>query len=69
MSGPGLESTTSIIVRRLIQDQLEPFNVLGMFPGQFDGNCLLLTNADYIISNKINIECCYHNWIAYIFFL
>ncbi|XP_013392753.1 F-box only protein 4 [Lingula anatina] len=37
MFGPGLESSTSKIVRRIIQDKATPFKVTGMFPGHVEG--------------------------------
>lgn len=38
MFGPGLESDTRGLVRQLLHDRTSPFDVTGMFPGQFDGN-------------------------------
>ena len=37
MFGPGLESDTKGLVRQLLWDSTSPFEVTGMFPGQFDG--------------------------------
>ncbi len=37
MFGPGLESETSGIVKKIFSDPSSPFTVKGMFPGQFDG--------------------------------
>jgi len=37
MFGPGLESDTKGLVRQLLWDSTSPFEVAGMFPGQFDG--------------------------------
>lgn len=37
MFGPGLESDTKGLVRHLLWDSASPFEVTGMFPGQFDG--------------------------------
>lgn len=37
MFGPGLESDTKGLVRQLFWDSASPFEVTGMFPGQFDG--------------------------------
>ncbi|ELT96776.1 hypothetical protein CAPTEDRAFT_124120, partial [Capitella teleta] len=37
MLGPGLESSTSHVVRTIIDDRSETFKRTGMFPGQFEG--------------------------------
>jgi F-box protein 4 len=37
MFGPGLETSTSGIVRKIINDQSDLFSVVRMFPGQFGG--------------------------------
>ena len=37
MFGPGLESDTKGLVRELLWDKKSPFEVTGMFPGQFEG--------------------------------
>lgn len=37
MFGPGLESDTKGLVRQLLWDKTSPFEVTGMFPGQFEG--------------------------------
>ncbi|KAL9951009.1 hypothetical protein ACROYT_G043595 [Oculina patagonica] len=37
MFGPGLESDTKGLVHQLLWDSTSPFEVTGMFPGQFDG--------------------------------
>lgn len=37
MFGPGLESKTSSVVHQLLWDEVSPFQVTGMFPGQYDG--------------------------------
>lgn len=37
MFGPGLESDTKGLVRQLLWDKKSPFEVTGMFPGQFEG--------------------------------
>ena len=37
MFGPGLEMSTSPIVRKIIQDKTGLFKATGMFPGKFDG--------------------------------
>jgi len=37
MFGPGLESSTSHIVRKILDGQSQLFTVVSMFPGQFDG--------------------------------
>lgn len=38
MFGPGLETSTSKIVRKMLYDPCDVFQKLGMFPGQFNGN-------------------------------
>lgn len=51
MFGPGLESDTRGLVRQLLHDRTSPFDVTGMFPGQFDGNgsglCLKFDNMEF----------------------
>ena len=42
MFGPGLESDARGLVRQLLHDQMSPFEIMGMFPGQFDGKSDLL---------------------------
>ena len=37
MFGPGLETETSGIVKRIFSGPNSPFFIKGMFPGQFDG--------------------------------
>ena len=37
MFGPGLESDTKGLVHQLLWDKKSPFEVTGMFPGQFEG--------------------------------
>lgn len=37
MFGPGLESHTSFIVRKILEDKSGMFQTLGMFPGKFEG--------------------------------
>ena len=37
MFGPGLESETSGIVRKMLEGESELFKTTGMFPGQFEG--------------------------------
>ncbi|KAK3592045.1 hypothetical protein CHS0354_019300 [Potamilus streckersoni] len=37
MFGPGLESSTSCIVRRMMYEENNCFQKIGLFPGQFDG--------------------------------
>jgi len=37
MFGPGLESSTSGIVRKILHGHSDLFTVVNMFPGQFDG--------------------------------
>ena len=39
MFGPGLESGTSGIARKILEDTTGMFKTVGMFPGQFDGMC------------------------------
>lgn len=41
MFGPGLESETSGIVKKIFSGPTSPFMVKGMFPGQFDGEKLI----------------------------
>ena len=41
MFGPGLEMSTSPIVRKIIQDKTGLFKATGMFPGKFDGKCIV----------------------------
>jgi len=51
MFGPGLESDTRGLVRQLLHDRTSPFDVTGMFPGQFDGTgsglCLKFENMEF----------------------
>lgn len=42
MFGPGLESDTRGLVRQLLHDRTSPFEMIGMFPGQFDGKYLVV---------------------------
>ena len=42
MFGPGLESETKNLVRMLLWDPVSPFQVKGMFPGQFEGKDFVL---------------------------
>jgi F-box protein 4 len=45
MFGPGLETSTSGIARKIISDQSQLFSVVRMFPGQFGGKydfCVIL---------------------------
>lgn len=37
MFGPGLECDARGLVRKLLHDHTSPFEIMGMFPGQFDG--------------------------------
>lgn len=37
MFGPGLECDARGLVRQLLHDHTSPFEIMGMFPGQFDG--------------------------------
>lgn len=37
MFGPGLESSTSLIVRKILDGHSDLFTVISMFPGQFGG--------------------------------
>ena len=37
MFGPGLESSTSFIVRKILDGHSDLFTVVSMFPGQFGG--------------------------------
>ena len=47
MFGPGLESDTKGLVRQLLWDSTSPFEVTGMFPGQFDGiNSFFFTSCN-----------------------
>ena len=39
MFGPGLESGTSGIATKILEDTTGMFKTVGMFPGQFDGMC------------------------------
>ena len=45
MFGPGLECDARGLVRQLLHDHTSPFEIMGMFPGQFDGkldfHCLI----------------------------
>lgn len=45
MFGPGLECDARGLVRQLLHDHTSPFEIIGMFPGQFDGkldfHCLI----------------------------
>lgn len=51
MFGPGLESDARGLVRQLLHDQMSPFEIMGMFPGQFDGTgsglCLKFDNMEF----------------------
>lgn len=51
MFGPGLESDTRGLVRQLLHDRTSPFEMIGMFPGQFDGTgsglCLKFDNKEF----------------------
>ena len=42
--GPGLESSTSAIVRKMLYEENPDFTRLAMFPGQFDGNYVCFLN-------------------------
>ena len=39
MFGPGLESGTSGIARKILEDSTGMFKTVGMFPGKFEGMC------------------------------
>ena len=41
MFGPGLEQSTSGLVRKMLYEDNQKFNRVGMFPGQFDGKKIL----------------------------
>ena len=45
MFGPGLESETKNLVRMLLWDAMSPFQVKGMFPGQFEGKESLFSSS------------------------
>jgi len=42
MFGPGLETGTSRIVRKILHGDSDLFTVVSMFPGQFGGNSLFI---------------------------
>jgi hypothetical protein len=44
MFGPGLETSTSGIVRKIIQGESDLFSVVRMFPGQFGGTIYFSDN-------------------------
>ena len=50
MFGPGLESDTRGLVRQLLHDRTSPFDVTGMFPGQFDGNNCQSLSVHYLLT-------------------
>ena len=41
MFGPGLDSNTSAIVRKLIGNETSTFQVRGVFPAEHPGSCIL----------------------------
>lgn len=43
MFGPGLESSTSSIVKKILEGQTDIFKTTGMFPGQFGGMYLFFS--------------------------
>lgn len=51
MFGPGLECDARGLVRKLLHDHTSPFEIMGMFPGQFDGTgsglCLKFENVEF----------------------
>ena len=50
MFGPGLECDARGLVRQLLHDHMSPFEIMGMFPGQFDGIVrFLLPDSFYLI--------------------
>ena len=55
MFGPGLESDTRGLVRQLLHDRTSPFDVTGMFPGQFDGNNCQSLSVHYLLT-KSNVK-------------
>ena len=57
MFGPGLETSTSKIVRKIMYTNAV-FHTVGLFPGQFDGNLL---NIFVFQTLNINIIKPYHN--------
>ena len=50
MFGPGLECDARGLVRKLLHDHTSPFEIMGMFPGQFDGKL----NFHFLIITFIN---------------
>jgi len=51
MFGPGLESSTSLIVRKILEGHSDLFTVVSMFPGQFGGMWyeIFLDNSVFIV--------------------
>ena len=51
MFGPGLECDARGLVRQLLHDHTSPFEIMGMFPGQFDGKLdfHFLINCFYLV--------------------
>ena len=49
MFGPGLEQSTSGLVRKMLYEDNEMFKRVAMFPGQFDGEiwCAFLPELTY----------------------
>ena len=45
MFGPGMETSTSGIVRKIIEDKTDLFQVTGMFPGQARGTVMTSNKA------------------------
>ena len=75
MFGPGLESGTSGIARKILEDSTGLFKTVGMFPGKFEGTCCeqdqMYNSSTFpvvTLMKSLLVYVCHHISVRYTFF-